>query len=45
MKDKFYRIFILLILKKIKIPRIDVNIQGLPLLNDINKNLFRNIII
>jgi hypothetical protein len=41
MKDKFYRIFILLILKKVKIPRIDINIQSLPLLNDINKNLFK----
>jgi hypothetical protein len=41
MKDKFYRIFISLILKKLKIPRIDINIQGLPLLNDINKNLFK----
>lgn len=41
MKDKFYGIFISLILKKLKIPRIDINIQGLPLLNDVNKNLFR----
>jgi hypothetical protein len=41
MKDKFYRIFISLILKKLKIPRIDINIQGLPLLNDINKNPFK----
>jgi hypothetical protein len=42
MNDKFYKIFILFILKKLRIPRIDVNMQGLPLLNDINKNLFKN---
>ena len=41
MKDKFNRIFISLILKQLKIPRIDINVQGLPLLNDINKNLFK----
>lgn len=42
MRDKFSIIFIALILKKLKIPRIDISIQGLPLLNDINKNLFKN---
>lgn len=41
MKDKFYRIIIFFFLKKLRIPRIDTAIQGLPLFKDEQLNIFK----
>jgi hypothetical protein len=41
MKDKFYRIIIFSFLKKIKIPRIDIAIQGLPLFKNEQSNIIK----
>ena len=41
MKDKFLRIVIFIFLKKLRIPRIDTVIQGLPLFKNEKKNIFR----
>ena len=41
MKDKFYRIIIFFFLKKLRIPRIDIAIQGLPLFKDEQSNIFK----
>lgn len=41
MKDKFYRVIIFIFLKKLRIPRIDAAIQGLPLYKDEQINIFK----
>jgi hypothetical protein len=41
MKDKFYRIVIFYFLKKLKIPRIDTAIQGLPLFKNEQSNIIK----